>query len=99
MNMQAMLMQAQKLQRELQKAKAELAAKEFVIEKGGAVKVTVLGNKSVKSIEIDDNALKEDKEMVQDMIVLAINEAHEQIKTAEEEINLQLTGRKEGIGM
>ena len=99
MNMQAMLMQAQKLQRELQKAKAELAAKEFVIEKGGAVKVTVLGNKSVKSIEIDDNALKEDKEMVQDMIVLAINEAHEQIKAAEEEINLQLTGRKEGIGM
>ena len=99
MNMQAMLMQAQKLQRELQKAKVELAAKEFVIEKGGAVKVTVLGNKSVKSIVIDDNALKEDKEMVQDMIVLAINEAHEQIKTAEEEINLRITGRKEGIGM
>ncbi|MCQ2787163.1 MAG: YbaB/EbfC family nucleoid-associated protein [Bacilli bacterium] len=99
MNMQAMLMQAQKIQRELQKAKAELASKEFVIEKGGAVKVTVLGNKSIKSVNIDDNALKEDKEMVQDMIVLAINEAHEQIKAAEEEINLRLTGRKEGIGM
>lgn len=99
MNMQAMLMQAQKIQRELQKARAELANKEFVVEKGGAVKVTVLGNKSVKEISIDDNALKEDKEMVQDMIVLAINEAQEQIKAAEEDINLRLTGRKEGIGM
>lgn len=37
--------------------------------------------------------------MVQDMIVLAINEAQEQIKVAEEDINLRLTGRKEGIGM
>lgn len=99
MNMQAMLMQAQKIQRELQKARAELASKEFVVEKGGAVKVTVLGNKTVKEVKIDDNALKEDKEMVQDMIVLAINEAQEQIKVAEEDINLRLTGRKEGIGM
>lgn len=99
MNMQAMLMQAQKIQRELQKARAELASKEFVVEKGGAVKVTVLGNKTVKEVGIDDNALKEDKEMVQDMIVLAINEAQEQIKAAEEDINLRLTGRKEGIGM
>lgn len=99
MNMQAMLMQAQKIQRELQKARAELASKEFVVEKGGAVKVTVLGNKTVKEVKIDDNALKEDKEMVQDMIVLAINEAQEQIKAAEEDINLRLTGRKEGIGM
>ena len=99
MNMQAMLMQAQKIQRELTKARNELASKEFVVEKGGAIKVTVLGNKQVKSVSIDENALKEDKEMVQDMIVLAINEAQEQIKAAEEEINLRLTGRKEGIGM
>ncbi len=98
MNMQAMLMQAQKIQREIQKANNELNAKEFVVEKGGAVKVTVLGSKQVKSIEIDDNALKEDKEMVQDMIVLAINEAQEQIQAAKEEINLRLTGRKEGLG-
>ncbi|MCQ2792098.1 MAG: YbaB/EbfC family nucleoid-associated protein [Bacilli bacterium] len=99
MNMQAMLMQAQRIQRELQKAKAELGSKEFTIEKGGAVKVTVLGNKTIKGINIEDAALKEDKEMVQDMITLAINEAFEEIKKAEEEINLRLTGRKEGLGM
>lgn len=99
MNMQAMLMQAQKLQRELQKAHAELAKQEFVVEKGGAVKVTVMGDKSIKEVNIEDAALKEDKEMVQDMIVLAINEAFAKIKEAAEEINLRLTGRKEGLGM
>ena len=99
MNMQAMLMQAQKIQRELQKAKNELATKEFTITKAGAVTVVVLGNKTVKSITIDDAALKEDKEMVEDSIVLAINEAYEEIKSADEEINLRITGRKEGLGM
>ena len=100
MNMQAMLMQAQKMQRELQKAHAALAEQEFSIEKGGAVKVTVKGDKSVKEVKIDENAFnKDDKEMVEEMIVLAINEAYEKINQAIEEINLRFTGRKEGLGM
>lgn len=100
MNMQAMLMQAQKIQRELLKAKQELAKQEFVVEKGGAVKVVVLGNKCIKEVHIDDNALnKEDKEMVEEMIVLAINEAFEKISDADQEINLRITGRREGLGM
>ena len=52
MNMQQMMAQAQKMQRELKKAMAALAEKEFVISKGGAVTVTVLGSKEVKAIEI-----------------------------------------------
>lgn len=100
MNMQAMLMQAQKIQRELLKAKQELAKQEFTIEKGGAVKVVVFGNKNIKEVHIDENALnKEDKEMVEEMIVLAINEAFEKIAEADQEINLRITGRREGIGM
>jgi len=100
MNMQAMLMQAQRIQRELQKAKAELAKQEFTVEKGGAVKVTVLGDKSIKSVNIDEAALnKDDKEMVEEMIVMAINEAFEQIKKADEQINIRLTGRAQGLGM
>jgi len=100
MNMQAMLMQAQRIQRELQKAKNELASKEFVIEKGGAVKVTVMGDRSVKSINIDESAFnKEDKEMIEDMIVIAIKEGVEQVNKAIEEINVRFTGRKEGLGM
>jgi DNA-binding protein YbaB len=50
MNMQQMMAQAQKMQRELRKAQAELAAKEFKVTKGGAVTVTVLGNKEIKAI-------------------------------------------------
>ena len=99
MNMQQMMAQAQKMQRELKKAMAELAQKEFVISKGGAVKVTVLGSKEVKAIEIDKDAFDEDnREMVQDMIALAINEAIAQIDEEAEEINERITGQPGGFG-
>ena len=54
MNMQQMIMQAQKMQRELKKAKAELAKQEFTVTKGGAVTVVMYGNKLIKSISIDE---------------------------------------------
>jgi len=98
--MQAMLMQAQKMQRELNKAKEELANKEFTVTKGGVVKVVVLGDKTIQEIVIEEDAMnKEDKEMVEESMGLAINEAMEQIDKANEEINEKITGRKEGIGM
>ena len=99
MNMQQMMAQAQKMQRELRKAQAELAQKEFKVAKGGAVTVTVLGNKEIKAIEIDEDAFDpENKEMIQDMIALAINELFEQINVAEEEINERITGSARGFG-
>ena len=99
MNMQQMMAQAQKMQRELKKAMAALAEKEFVVSKGGAVTVTVLGNKEVKSIEIDKDAFDEDnREMIQDMIALAINEAIAQIEEEAEEINERITGQPGGFG-
>ena len=97
--MQQMMAQAQKMQRELKKAMAALAEKEFVVSKGGAVTVTVLGNKEVKAIEIDKDAFDEDnREMVQDMIALAINEAIAQIDEEAEEINERITGQPGGFG-
>ena len=99
MNMQQMMAQAQRMQRELKKAMAALAEKEFVVSKGGAVTVTVLGNKEVKSIEIDKDAFDEDnREMIQDMIALAINEAIAQIEEEAEEINERITGQPGGFG-
>ena len=99
MNMQQMMAQAQKMQRELKKAQAELAQKEFVISKGGAVTVTVLGNKEVKSIVIDNDAFDLDnKEMIEDMIALAINEAIKQIDEESEAINERITGQPGGFG-
>ena len=99
MNMQQMMAQAQKMQRELKKAMAALAEKEFVVTKGGAVTVTVLGSKEVKAVEIDKEAFDEDnREMIQDMIALAINEAITQIEEEAEEINERITGQPGGFG-
>ena len=98
MNMQQMLAQAQKMQRELQKAMNELKEKEFVINKNGMVVVTVTGNKEVKSIDIDNDAMDVDnKDMVQESIVLALNEALEKIDAEAEAINERITGRAGGL--
>lgn len=99
MNMQQLMAQAQKMKRELEKAKAALAEQEFKVSKGGAVTVTVLGNKVVKAVEIDADAFdKDNQDMVQDMIVMAINEAMEKIEEALEEINERITGQPGGMG-
>ena len=93
MNMQQMIIQAQKMQREMQKKQRELEEKEFTISKGGAVTVVVKGDKTISSIDIDKDALDpENKEMIEELIALAINEAVEQSKAAEEEISSQVTG-------
>ena len=100
MNMQQMRAQAQKMQRELRKAQAELAQKEFVVSKGGAVTVTVLGSKEIKSVSIDKDSLDVDnKEMLEDLIVIAINEALEKIAKEEEAINEHITGQPGGFGI
>ena len=99
MNMQQMMAQAQKMQRELRKAQAELAEKEFKVSKGGAVTVVVLGSKEVKSVEIDNDAFDaENKDMIQDMIAMAINEAMAKIDEESEAINERVTGQRGGFG-
>ena len=77
MNMQQLMQQAQRMQREMEKAQKDLEAKEFeIISAGGGIKVTITGAKVVKNIEIDEDIIdSEEKEMLQDMIVVAINEA------------------------
>jgi len=98
MNMQQMLIQAQKMQREMQKKQAELEAQEFTVTKGGAVTVVVKGDKSIVSVSIDKDAMDPDnKEMVEELIALAINEAIEQIKAKEEEISSSMSGGMGGL--
>jgi len=98
MNMQQMIIQAQKMQREMQKKQAELEAQEFTVSKGGAVTVVVKGDKSIVSISIDKDAMDPDnKEMVEELIALAINEAIEQIKAKEAEISSSVSGGMGGL--
>ena len=99
MNMQQMMIQAQKMQRELKKAKDALAAQEFTVNKSGLVTVTMLGSKLVKSITIDEDGFELDnKEMVEELIASAINELIEQISDAETAIEEKITGRAGGFG-
>ena len=99
MNMQQMMIQAQKMQRELKKAKDALAAQEFTVNKSGLVTVTMLGNKTVTSVTIDEDGFDADnKEMVEELIAAAINELIKQIADAETAIEEKITGKAGGFG-
>ena len=79
MNMQAMLKQAQALQKDMLKVKNEIDNTEFTGE-SSFVKVTLKGTKEVVKVEIDAEELdKDDIEALQDMIVVATNEANKKI--------------------
>ena len=79
MNMQAMLKQAQKLQKEMLNAKNEIDEKEYT-GTSSIVTVKMKGTKEVSDIKIDADILeKDDIEMLQDMIIVAINDCIKQI--------------------
>ena len=68
--------QAQAMQEKMQKVQAEIAAMEVTGEAGaGLVKVTMLGNHNVRRVSIDDSLMQDDKEMVEDLVAAAINDA------------------------
>ena len=74
MNMQAMMQQAQKLQRDMMKAKNEIDEKKFTSTQG-FLTIEMKGNKEVTSVKIDkENLDKDDIEMLEDLISLAVND-------------------------
>lgn len=80
MNIQAMMKQAQALQKDMMKIKEEVDKTEFTGQ-SSLVKVTVKGTKEVVKVEIDakDGLDADDIEMLQDMIMVAINQANDKI--------------------
>lgn len=79
MNMQAMLKQAQKLQKEMLETQNEINEKEFT-GKSSIVTVKMNGEKKLLNVKIDSDQLeKDDIELLEDMIVVAINDAIDQI--------------------
>jgi len=83
-NMGNLMKQAQKMQAQMQAQQAELEEKEFTATAGGgAVNVVVTGRKELKSIELSKDAVDpEDIEMLQDMILAAVNEGLHQVDEA-----------------
>ena len=93
MNIQQMMKQAQQMQERLQKQMAELRVE--ATAGGGTVTVVVSGAKQLLSIKIDPEAVsKEDVEMLQDMILAAINDAHRKV---EEELASKVGGLVPGL--
>ena len=74
-----MMKQAQAMQANMQKAQAEIAALEVIGESGGGmVKVTMTGQHEVKRVQIEPAVVGEDREMLEDLIAAAINDAVQQ---------------------
>lgn len=93
-NMNSMIKQAQKMQDEITALQTDIESREFsAAAGGGAVEVTVTGAKSIKTLTIKPEVVNpEDVEMLQDLVVSAINAAMDDVeKTTEEEMN-KITG-------
>jgi len=72
--------QAQEMQANMEKVKKELAKTEVIGRSGGdMVKITMNGKHQVNRVEIDESVMKEDKEMLEDLIVVAINDANQRV--------------------
>lgn len=89
-----MLRQVQKMQTDMQKMQGELEEKEYTAQAGGgAVKATVNGKHELKSLTIlPDAATPEDVELLQDMILLAVNDAMRQADEDAKSTMGKLTG-------
>ena len=85
MNMQAMLKQVQKMQKDMTKAQEEINNTEFTAT-NSLVTIVMTGNKKVKSVKINAEELdKDDVEMLEDMILVATNDVLSQIEKVTEE--------------
>jgi len=81
-----LMQQAQKMQERMQKAQAELAMKEVEGQSGaGMVKVTMTGKHAVKRVQIDPKLLAEDRDMLEDLMAAAINDAVQRVETMTQE--------------
>lgn len=80
-NMGDLMKQAQKMQEQLQKQQEELANKEVTGESGaGMVKVIMNGRHDVKKVEIDPSLMSEEKELLEDLLAAAVNDAVQRVE-------------------
>jgi DNA-binding YbaB/EbfC family protein len=88
-----LMQQAQKMQENLQKAQEELAALEVQGESGGGlVRIVMNGKKEVKKVSIDESLVKEDRDMLEDLVAAAVNDAINRVNRLKQEKMAALTG-------
>jgi DNA-binding YbaB/EbfC family protein len=96
-NIGDLMKQAQQLQEQMQKAQEKIASVEVTGEAGaGLVKVVMTGRHDVKRVTIDPSILKEDKEILEDLLAAAVNDA---VRRVEETNRDMMAGLTQGMGM
>lgn len=98
MNMNNLMKQAQKMQKQMEEAQAELEQKELeVTAGGGAVKIRITGKKQIKELILSPDVVDpDDVEMLQDLILSAVNEA---VRQADEMFNREMGKFTGGMGL
>jgi nucleoid-associated protein EbfC len=97
MNIGDLMKQAQQMQANMQKMQEQIAQAEVKGEAGaGLVSVVMTGRHDVKRVSIDDSLMSEDKEMLEDLLAAAVNDAVRKIETQNRE---QMTKMTAGMGL
>ena len=96
-NMNNLMKQAQRMQRQMEESQKELETKEFTAKAGGgAVEVTVTGKKEITKVKLSEEVVDpDDIEMLEDLVVAAANEALRMAEEANTEMMGKMTG---GLG-
>jgi DNA-binding YbaB/EbfC family protein len=96
-NLSNLMKQAQQMQENFQKAQEELANMEVTGEAGaGLVKVVMTGRHDMRRVSIDPSLMTEDKEMLEDLITAAVNDAVRKIEKTSQE---RLSGMTAGLNL
>ncbi|MGG3451976.1 YbaB/EbfC family nucleoid-associated protein [Domibacillus aminovorans] len=97
-NMQNMMKQMQKMQKQMQEAQEELAEKKFEGSSGGGmVKISISGQKEIVDVQIKEEVVDpEDIDMLQDLILAAVNDA---LKKVENETNQRMGQFTKGMNL
>lgn len=92
-----LMKQAQQMQANMQKAQEELAGMEVTGESGGGlVKVVLTGRHEARRVTIDDSLVGDDREMLEDLVAAAINDAAHKIESATQE---RMSGMTSGLNL
>jgi DNA-binding YbaB/EbfC family protein len=92
-----LMKQAQQMQANMQKAQEEIANMQITGESGGGlVRVTMTGRHEARRVEIDDSLVGEDKDMLEDLIAAAINDAAHRIEAETQE---RMAGMTAGLNL
>lgn len=89
--------QAQQMQENFQKAREEIANMEVTGESGaGLVRITMTGQHDVKRVEIDPSVITDDKDMLEDLIAAAVNDANRRVEKTTQDKMSEITS---GMGL